>query len=45
MKKYNLTISVFAALVLVSAVAGADDKYPASDFKPTVVYQDETASK
>lgn len=45
MKKYNLTISVFAALVLVSAVAGADDKYPASDFKPTVVYQDEAAAK
>lgn len=44
-KKYNLTISVFAALVLVSTVAGADDKYPASDFKPTVVYQDEAAAK
>jgi hypothetical protein len=44
-KKYNLTISVFAALVLVSTVAGADDKYPASDFKPTVVFQDEDVAK
>jgi hypothetical protein len=44
-KKYNLTISVFAALVLISTLAGADDKYPASDFKPTVVFQDEDAAK
>ena len=45
MKKYILTKSAFAALVLVSTVVCADDKYPASDFKPTVVFQDEGASK
>jgi hypothetical protein len=44
-KNYNLTKSVFAALLLVSTVAGAEDKYPASDFKPTVVYQDEAVAK
>ena len=45
MKNYNLTKSVFAALLLVSTVVGADDKYPASDFQPKVVYQDEAAAK
>jgi len=44
-KNYNLTKSVFAALLLVSTVVGADDKYPASDFQPKVVYQDEAAAK
>jgi hypothetical protein len=44
-KNYNLTKSVFAALLLASTVVGADDKYPASDFQPKVVYQDEAAVK
>lgn len=44
-KNYNLTKSVFAALLLVSTVVGAEDKYPASDFQPTVVYQDEAVVK
>ncbi len=33
------------ALLLASTVAVAEDKYPASDFQPKVVYQDETAAK
>jgi hypothetical protein len=44
-KNIDLTKSVFVALLLVSTVAGADDKYPASDFQPQVVFQDETAGK
>lgn len=45
MKNIDLTKSVFAALMLVSAVAGAEDNYPASDFQPKVLYQDEAAAK
>lgn len=45
MKNIELTKSVFAALLLVSAIAGAEDKYPASDFQPKVVFQDEEAGK
>ncbi len=33
------------ALLLVSAAAVAEDKYPASDFQPKVVYQDESVAK
>jgi hypothetical protein len=44
-KNKDLTKCVFAALLLVSAVVGAEDKYPASDFQPKVVYQDEDAGK
>lgn len=40
-----MTKCVFAALLLASSVAVAEDQYPASDFKPKVVYQDETATK
>jgi hypothetical protein len=39
-KKNNLTYSLFIALFLFSFVAGADQKYPAADFQPSVVYQD-----
>ncbi len=42
MKKNNLKNGLLATLVLVSGVVCADDQYPASDFQPTVVYQDET---
>ncbi len=45
MKNIDLTKSVFAALMLVSTVAGAEDNYPASDFQPKVLYQDEAAAK
>jgi len=41
----NLTKSVFVVLLLVSSVAAAEDKYPASDFQPKVVYQDESVGK
>ena len=44
MRKNDLTKSVFAALLLVSTVAGAEDKYPASDFQPKVVYQDDAVT-
>ncbi|UOA10002.1 LPXTG cell wall anchor domain-containing protein [Methylobacter sp. S3L5C] len=40
MKKNNLTKCAFAALLLASTVAGADQQYPAADFQPEVLYQD-----
>lgn len=40
MKKNNLTTGAFAVLLLASTVAGADQKYPAADFQPEVLYQD-----
>ena len=45
MKNYELTKNVLVALLLVSTSAVAEDKYPASDFQPKVVYQDEAATK
>jgi LPXTG-motif cell wall-anchored protein len=38
-KKNNLTRAAFAVLLLSSAVAGADQQYPAADFQPEVLYQ------
>ncbi|MDO9105497.1 MAG: hypothetical protein Q7U57_11100 [Methylovulum sp.] len=40
MKKYNLTNSLFAVLLLSSPLVGAESKYPAADFQPQVVFQD-----
>ena len=40
MKKNNLTRGAFALLLLASMAAGADQKYPAADFQPEVLYQD-----
>lgn len=40
MKKNNLTTGAFAVLLLASTVAGADQKYPAADFQPEVLYHD-----
>ncbi len=40
MKKNNLTRGVFAALLLASTVASAEQQYPAADFQPEVLYQD-----
>ncbi len=40
MKKKNYYTGIIAALLIASPIAGAGNKYPASDFKPTVVYQD-----
>lgn len=37
--KNNLTKGLFTALLLVSSVVSADEKYPAADFQPSVVYQ------
>jgi hypothetical protein len=39
-KKNNLTTGVLAALLLASPIAGAETEYPASDFKPKVLYKD-----
>ena len=40
MKKNNLTKGAFALLLLASTAAVADQKYPAADFQPEVLYQD-----
>ncbi|MGZ8953518.1 MAG: hypothetical protein ACXW0Q_02440 [Methylovulum sp.] len=40
MKKKNLTNTLFAAMLLASPFVNADQKYPAADFQPEVVYQD-----
>lgn len=40
MKKNNLINGLFAALLIASPLAGADQKYPAADFQPQVVFQD-----
>lgn len=40
MKKNNLTNSLFVALLLSSPLVGAEVKYPAADFQPQVVFQD-----
>lgn len=37
--KNNLTKGLFTTLLLVSSVVAADEKYPAADFQPSVVYQ------
>jgi hypothetical protein len=46
-KKNKLTkiVTIPIALALASSAAFAEDKYPASDFQPKVVYQDEAAVK
>ncbi|MGZ5050650.1 MAG: hypothetical protein ACXWF8_11245 [Methylobacter sp.] len=44
MKIDNLTNGLMIALLLASPIAGAETEYPASDFKPKVVYQDAGAS-
>lgn len=42
MKKSNLIGGLFLSLLLVSSWVGADAKYPAYDFEPTIVFQDES---
>jgi hypothetical protein len=39
-KKNNLINGLFATLLIASPLAGADQKYPAADFQPQVVFQD-----
>ena len=41
MNKNNLTKGLFTALLLISSVVSADEKYPAADFQPKVVYSDD----
>ena len=41
MKKNNFVTGMFTTILLFSAGVGADQKYPAADFQPTVVYQDD----
>ena len=40
MKMSKLTNGLLVSLLLSASVAGADSKYPATDFQPKVVYQD-----
>ncbi len=40
MKINNLTNGLVATLLLASPIVGAETEYPASDFKPKVIYQD-----
>jgi len=39
-KKNKLTKGAFVVLLLANAVVSADQKYPAADFQPEVLYQD-----
>jgi len=41
-KNKNYYIAMLAAMLLASPIVGAESKYPAADFKPTVVYKDES---
>ena len=45
MKKINLTKGVFTVLLLASTMAVAETEYPASDFKPAILFQDLDANK
>lgn len=45
MKINNLTNGLVATLLLVSPIVGAETEYPASDFKPKVIYQDTGSSQ
>lgn len=40
MKVNTITMGALASLLLSSPIVGAEDKYPAADFKPKVQYQD-----
>ncbi|TAN65334.1 MAG: hypothetical protein EPN17_17130 [Methylobacter sp.] len=45
MKINNLTNGLVATLLLASPIVGAETEYPASDFKPKVIYQDTSSSQ
>lgn len=45
MKINSLTNGLVATLLLASPIAGAETEYPASDFKPKVIYQDAGSSQ
>lgn len=40
MKKNNLINGLFATLLIASPLASADQQYPAADFQPQVIFQD-----
>lgn len=40
MKVNTITMGALASLLLSSPIVGAEDKYPAADFKPKIQYQD-----
>ncbi len=44
MKINNLTNGLVATLLLISPIVGAETEYPASDFKPKVIFQDTGSS-
>jgi hypothetical protein len=44
-KNFFMIQGTIAALFFISTVVVAEDKYPASDFQPKVVYQDEEVGK
>jgi hypothetical protein len=44
-KKINLTKGVFAVLLLASTAAVAETEYPATDFKPAILFQDLEANE
>ena len=44
-KMNNLTNGLVATLLLASPIVGAETEYPASDFKPKVIYQDTGSSQ
>ncbi len=44
MKINNLTNGLVATLLLISPIVGAETEYPASDFKPKVIFQDTESS-
>lgn len=45
MKKIKLISGLFSALLLVSPLASANSDYPAANFKPTIVYQDDSVKE
>lgn len=44
MKKNTLKLSVYAVMLLSSALAIADDEFPAADFQPKVIFENSDAS-
>lgn len=43
MKKIKLATSLITALLIASPIVSAEGYYPASNFKPIIVYQDKSA--
>lgn len=45
MKKNTLTLGIYAAMLLSSTLAIAEDEFPAADFQPKVIFQNSTVSE